>query len=541
MRSTFIRSTFAFKPTIVLVALVMVACGTSSSSGGSASGNFSKSSTLSIRVDGDWATFNPSETLGNLPDTQIDPALYDRLVFIGADGKAQKNLASSWEVSPTRLTFTLNKSITCADGTPLTASAVANHFKRLLGITDPKTKSAFALGEFGPGPFTVSADDAKGTFTLNLGTPFSEALDGFAFGSDGYIVCPKATADPTLLNNQADGTGPYTIASQDRGSGTLTLKLRSDWNWGPGGRTSEGLPGTLVFKVIANETTAANALLTGQVDIARITTGADIKRLLGDKSLGVKVRTPLYTNPMWLNINPGHPTADVAVREALVTAVSGSDYNQATYGGFGTPVTSLFSSNAPCYEPKTATILPKTNVDNAKQVLRKAGYSTDSSGQFLGKDGKPLTVEVVGDTGQRTGVEYFTSQFNSVGIKVNPVVVEHVVYSANYLAKGIWDVIVPGIASDTLGGYMLFYFGKPPPEGGRNYSWMTDPTFQAAVQQALAASGAQACSDWKQVQLDWMKNYYGRPLSAANFYFFYRNPKWSFDAIEANMWPATLR
>ena len=33
----------------------------------------------------------------------------------------------------------------------------------------------------------------------------------------------------------------------------------------------------------------------------------------------------------------------------------------------------------------------------------------------------------------------------------------------------------------------------------------------------------------------------GRPLSAANFYFFYRNPKWSFDATEARLEPATLK
>jgi peptide/nickel transport system substrate-binding protein len=543
-----VRSASAFRLPLALVMALAVACSTAgpasqspgTSAAGSAAANFDASSTLTIRVNGDFATFEPSEKIGNLPDSQIHPSLYDRLVFVGSDGKTQPYLASSWDVTPTTLKFNIQKGITCSDGTALTPSAIAKHFDRVLGISDPKTKTPFVAGEFGNGPFTVSADDAAGTFTLNLGSPFSEAVNGLAFGTDGEIVCPKGTADPTILQTKPDGSGPYTLVSADHTTG-VTVKLRSDWKWGPGGRTSAGLPGTIVFKIIANDTTAANALVTGELDIARILSGNDVTRLLADKSLGVSVKTPFYTNPMWLNINAGHPTSDKAVRQALVTAVSSEDYNQATYGGYGTAVTSWFSKDAPCYEPKTADILPKTSIPDAKQVLINAGYQTNSAGKFMGKDGKPLTVQVVGDTAQAPGVEYFLSQFNSLGLTVTPIVVDHVTYSAEYLAKGNWDVIVPGIASDTLGSYALFYFGKNPTQGGRNYSYMTDETFQNEVQQALTSSGDTACNLWKKVQTDWISNYYGRPLSAANFYFFYKNPKWTFASTEANLFPATLK
>ena len=503
--------------------------------------NFDGSTTLTIRLNGSWSTFEPSPRIGNLPSSWITRALYDRLVLPDADGKILPYMATSWEASSTRVKFTLRDGITCADGTPLTATAIAKHFEQKLGIKDPNAKSPFAAAEFGVGPYTVSADDATRTFTLTLGTPFGGALDGFASGGDGMIVCPKGVENPALLETQPFGSGPYTVESADPTT-AITLKLRADWKWGPDGRTSAGLPGKIVYKIIANETTATNALLTGELDIARITNGPDIKRLLDNQSVGRQIKAPLYHNPMWLNMNAGHPTADIAVREALVTAISSEEFNLAAYAGLGTPVTSLFSSNAPCYESKTAGILPKKDIDRAKQVLRTAGYPTDASGKFMKKDGSgPLTIQVVGSTAQGSGPEYFQAQLTSLGVKVNFIVVEHTVYSSDYLAKGNWDVIVPGIAADVLSSYMAFYYGNPPVQGGRNYSWNSDTAFGAKIQKALQQSGDEACATWKEVQMDWVRNFYGRPLSSANFYWFFRDPKWSFISYASALEPSTLK
>jgi peptide/nickel transport system substrate-binding protein len=167
--------------------------------------NFTESSTLTVRIEGPWATFDPA-ALGNLPSSQIVPALYDRLIAMGPDGKLVPYLASSWEASSSILKFTLRKGVTCSDETPLTASAVAQSFDRLLGITDPKTRPASVPGLFGPGPFTVNADDAAGIFTLNLGTPFSEALTGLAIGTGTYVVCPKGLM-AGALDDAAYGSG----------------------------------------------------------------------------------------------------------------------------------------------------------------------------------------------------------------------------------------------------------------------------------------------------------------------------------------------
>lgn len=526
---------------IAVVGVLAIACGTAGpgpapQAPGAASpaapvANFNASSTLTIRIDGPWASFDPSPRVGvagNLPSGQLSAGLYDRLVELGPDGKFVPYLATAWEQTPTSVKFTLRKDVTCSDGTPLTASAVAKSFDFRLGISDAKTRSASVPGTFGPGPFTVSADDAAGTFTLTLRTPF-DVMTSFALGTEAFVICPKGVASLTALDNEAFGTGPYRLESQDRPN-SLTLKLRPEWKWGPGGRTAEGLPGTLVYRAVANETTAANLLLTGGLDIARIQ-GVDVKRLIADPSLGKLQKQGLYTNPLWLQANPGRGTADIKVREAIFHAISADDYNQAAYGGLGEVTTSIFAKNAPCYEPATAQLIPPTDINKAKQVLLSAGY-TESGGKIM-KDGKPVTLQVVGSNAQGSGPEYVATQLTKVGFTVDFVLQEHTVYSAQHLQPGRFDVIVPGIASDIIGSYIGSYRGDFPPTG-RNFSRLNDPAIHRLIDKALTSTGAEACSTWKEVQVAMLKGFYSRPLSAQTFYFFSKNPKWVFSAANTS-------
>ena len=523
--------------TLSAVSLLLAACaqGSAPTSGGE-SASFGPGSTLTIRTDGPWDTFDPS--IGaNLPTGQLAAPLYDRLVWEGADHKVVPYLATSWQQSPTSLKFNLRRGVTCSDGTPLTPTVIAQSFDKLLGISNPKTRSTSIVGEFGPGPFSVSADDSAGTFTINLGTPFGQALDSLgSVGTDAVVICPKGLA-AGASRDAAYGSGPYTLASQDRATGA-TFKLRSDWSWGPNGKTARGLPGTLVYKIVTNETTAANLLLTSGLDIARIQ-GADVKRLLADKTVGSNKTSSFYTNPLWLNPEPGHVTADKAVREAIFYAVSADAWNQAAYGGFGTVTTSLWATTAPCFAPQSAQYVPKTvDLAKAKSILLADGYAADSSGK-LSKNGQPLTITLIGATEQAAGPEYIDTQLVQLGMTVNFVNTDHVTYSSSWLQPGKFDVLVPGIASDLVGAYILFYSGSDPP-AGRNFSRVHDPEIDSLVQKAEQEVGSQACADWANVQIDILKNYYDRPLVAQSFYWFSRNPKWKFFASTSVLMPWTL-
>src|SRR5262245_56317190 len=114
-------------PAFIGLTLVLASCvsAPASPSGGGASSsaktNFGPSSTLSIQIDGPWATFDPIAPGGNLGSTQLYAALYDRLVALTPEKQIVPYIASSWEQTGNTLKFTLKKNVTCSDGTPLTA------------------------------------------------------------------------------------------------------------------------------------------------------------------------------------------------------------------------------------------------------------------------------------------------------------------------------------------------------------------------------------------------------------------------------------
>src|SRR3954453_13975122 len=103
--------------------------------GGSSGGNNSKESkadvvkdaSITMALAADPGTLDPTKTLLGAAQ-QINRFTYDALVNTDRDGKIVSGLAEKWTVSPTTLTFTIRKGVTCADGTPFGASNVKDNF-----------------------------------------------------------------------------------------------------------------------------------------------------------------------------------------------------------------------------------------------------------------------------------------------------------------------------------------------------------------------------------------------------------------------------
>ena len=77
---------------------------------------------------------------------RVNSFAYETLVYLGQDGEVTPGLAESWEDSPTSVTYTLKDGVTCADGTPLTATTVADNFSF---VADPANQSPL-LGLYVP-------------------------------------------------------------------------------------------------------------------------------------------------------------------------------------------------------------------------------------------------------------------------------------------------------------------------------------------------------------------------------------------------------
>lgn len=539
------RSTLA---SLLLMALLVASCGApQATTGAVTSPNAAATSlaniaggTVTIRINGDWGNpIDGGQTVTTANGMMIAWTMYSTLLYLDpTNGKAAPYLAASWRQTPTSVTFKLRDDVTCADGTKVTATVVYNSFARLIS---PELKSTWPATTFGPGPYTIAKDDAAGTFTFSVTKPNARLLPGFA-SPIGGIICPKGLQAGTDFTKESYGSGPFIFKSGVQGSEYLVTK-RDGWTAGPNGwKTSDpGFPDTLVIKPIASDTTAANLLLTGGVDITLVS-GPDVQRLATDPRLEHKVSPRGAPYILALNEAPERATSSEVVRKAVATALDPKAWTVAA-GEPDAPVSTNIQATPGgyCYTDLSA-IMPKPSVPNARAILLQGGYTAGADGK-LQKDGKPLKLRVVGTSFTGSGVEYIADTLNQVGITVDLVNTDYNTFAQNY-GRTDYDVIIglhggdTGLPSNTA----QFMIGPTPEKGGSNRIRRNDPQLTALVDKAYGASTeAEACVAWKEFNTYVIQNSIALPWAAAVTHWFSRKGEFSYVPNGPTVIPFSVR
>ena len=184
-----------------------------------------------------------------------------------------------------------------------------------------------------------------------------------------HMVCAKGLANRNSLLNGADGSGPYKLVNVSPGS-KYTFALRKGYKWGPNGSTSKGMPAKVVLQVVTNETTAANELLTGEVNIATVV-GPDRTRLVQAKLF--KRVVAAQPGEIWFNEKKGHPTSNVTVRKGIIKALQTGQLGKVFTSGDGVAMKQLtLPSFTPCSGNSVTGNVPKHNVAAAQKALSGA-------------------------------------------------------------------------------------------------------------------------------------------------------------------------
>lgn len=522
---------------LVMVALAgsLSACG---SGGQSSSQRVVSGGTVVVRVGGDWGNaIDGGQTVTSAIGGMLAEAMYDRLVeFNYKTGAVIPYLASSWNVAPTSVTFRLASGAACSDGTPVTPTAVYNSFARLIS---PATSSRWVQTIFGLGPYSISKDDAAGAFTFSTEKPFNTLLQAFAQPWTG-IICPEGLRPGANFDTHSYGSGPFVLQSGTHGADYIVAK-RAGWKWGPEGSSSSkpGFPDAIDFKSVSNETTAANLLLTGGLDVATVG-GPDQTRLSSNSALEL-TKNPSYA-PYTLQINEAalRPGADIVVRQAMLTAVDAKGWNKAAFSGSGVLSTN-FQANPGglCYSDLSA-IMPKSSASAAKQILLKAGYTIGSDGK-LQKDGKDLTITLVGSTATAGGPEYMANQLEQAGFHVVLNVSDPIGFSQNFSSTK-YDILVGQFATTlpvppTTANFMV---GKSPPAGNNRIN-RADPELDTLVANTVSAPpGPQACAAWKAFNTYVIKNSIALPWVAPVTNWYARKGTFSYSPNGPTLDPVTI-
>jgi peptide/nickel transport system substrate-binding protein len=458
-----------------------------------------------MRVLSDWKELSPATGDQQVPGGVIQMAVYDRLVAVNAKGAIVPYLAKSWTVKPGSVTFDLRTDATCSDGTPVTAQVVADSLKYSFNGTPGSIITKF---RFAPGPFIVTVVDATHV-NVNVTQPLTDLLYPFA-AFQASIICPAGLVKNTTPGTRLYGSGPYTLESETPGE-SVVLKRRPEWKWGPEGSSSD-LPNELVVKVIVSETTAANLLQTGGLDVAQVY-GADVSRLQADKSLSVQTTYASVGGEVAVfNLQAGRSTADRAVREALATAIDPQQWSKAANDGRARIATAgILDINSICYDASMASALPTPNVEKAKGILLAAGFVAGGDGK-LAKGGKPLTIEVVTNPTQLAGPEYLLETFLKLGVSATIVSPD-----GNRIVNGAYDVYVYTLQNPTPDPLLVIHLLIGPGSNGRN----RNPVAEKAVQEAREAPAqSEACRLVNVAQRTVLQNYEFRPMNFPEAYWF---------------------
>lgn len=476
-------------PLIALLGATALALTSCAGGGATAAGSDTalvNGKTFTYAIATDPGSLDPFVTVLSVA-RNIDRFLYSRLVEVKDDGTVTSGLAEKWTADTTTATFTLRDKLTCEDGTPLTATVVAANIAH---VVDPATASPLVGLQVQPGT-TAVGDDATRTVTVTSGRPDAFLLDNVGSIS---IVCGTVLKDPKALAAGKGATGMFAM-TQVTPNSQYELTRRKDFTWGPGdwNANQKGLPDKAVFRVIPNQTTATNLLLSGEVNAANIT-GPDQKRLQDAKLFSAALVTP--AGQLVYNQNSGRPTADPAVRKALTQSVDLAQARQVLGGVQPTGLVTVAPN--PCRADTVKGNVPGFDTKAAGAALDAAGWKLGSDG-VRAKDGKPLTLKMIystqlGDTGT-AAAELLQSMWKKAGATVSVTAVDGPTLSETLFSTGDWDISGASLTVGLPSELVPFYSGPASPNG-TNFASVDNADYKASVTAASTKAGTEGCDDW---------------------------------------------
>lgn len=439
------------------VGAVLAFTGCSSSSTG-ASGPSTTSVAIGSNADPAAFGYDPASLSGGGVAT-FWQALYSSLVTTTADGSVKPGLATSYKFSENKsvLTLKLRSGVTFADGSTLTAKLVKANLDRR------SNPALGAYGMFGKGSAAeikdVAAPDPS-TVMITFAHPTASALTMLA-DSAGRIVGQKGIDDPKSLATAPDGSGPYTLSASGTTQGNTYTLQKNTRSWDASSYPYEAV----VYKIYQDTQTEANALASGQVQVAQLD-GATSQIATSSGKKVTAVAGNVYALPVFDTTGKtSKPFANVKVRQALSMAIDRDSIAKLHPGA--TPTASFFPKGTAGNDSSLDDAYAY-NPTKAKQLMAEAGYP----------NGFAFKIVTIGPT-LDADLQALQSDWKGIGVSLT---IQH----ATSYAQGLQA------QTTTPLGYNSFAIGKDPL--GFTLGFVLGGTFNPqqntnrAIQSALSAA-----------------------------------------------------
>lgn len=458
-----IRGVLRAGAVVVTAALAtsLAACGAAAD--GASGGAGSDSVTLALNADAAPTGYDP--LLYSQGQSFFFSSLYDSLFVTDKDGQAQPSLVSSFTTSPDKLQLTLKlrDGVTFTDGSKLDANLVKQNLDRR------SDKALVSYGVFAPGGSAeikdVAAPDPQ-TVVITWAKPQATGENQLT-DEAGMIVGSKGISDPDSLKTTPDGSGPFTLdAGKTTKPSTYTLD-KNDKAWNAKSYAFD----TIVYKVITDRQALANAVVSGQADVAGQLDETTVD-LVQSRQKVVKDGGTIVGFPVFDKLGKTNPAfAKPEVRLALSYAIDRATIVKDLHPG-AKATAQLFPAEAAGFDPSLNDTYAYDPA-KAKQLLADAGYPNGFSFDL---------VVLPAPTDDAIAIQ---KQWKAIGVTVN------------FQTATSTDALFAAINTTPL-GFGPFGVGNQPAGfvagvlygGFMNAQHATDPNIESALGAALGGTGS---------------------------------------------------
>lgn len=323
-----------------------------------------------VRSNGDPSSFNPVMRSDDNA-WPINQNIFNRLVKLNANDSYVADLAESWEYSDDnmQLTFHLHEGVTWHDGEPFSSEDVKWTYDTIIEESWAKSDT-FDTVE------SIDTPD-ENTVVFNMKQPDASFISKVAWYAT--FILPKHLYEGTDYatnphNQDPIGTGPFKFEDYQTGV-AVTLTKNEDY--------FKEIPeiDTLIFSIIPEDSTAYQALLSGEIDYMSALPSAEANSL--DDNEDFEIVQQLGINRTYLTYNlEVEELQDIEVRKAMSLAINRQGIWDRVANGTGQVADTFIS---PVFEEYVNEdyLLPEPNTEEAIKTLEDAGYERNENGYFF--------------------------------------------------------------------------------------------------------------------------------------------------------------
>ena len=454
-----------------LIALLSLALAAMLALGGIA--NAAEGKTFRIAMASDPESLDPHMQLSG-PILAYSHWVFDPLVRWTPDMKFEPRLAEKWEqINPTTMRFHLRKGVKFHSGNPFTAKDVAWTLDRLkkspdfkglfIKFAEPKVIDDNTIDIITTEPYGLVMNLA--TYIFPMDSKFYTGTDAKGQPKDAIVKSGYSFA-----NDNASGTGPYSVAEREQGV-KLILKANKGY-WGKRGNVD-----TIELTPIKNEATRVAAILKGDVDFISPVPVQDYDQLSKNADVELITMPSARIITIQLNQKKFPQFADKRVREAIIAATDTAGIVAKVMKGYTTTTQQQAPKGFAGY---IADLKPRYNLDNAKKLMKDAGFEKGFEVSMIAPNNRYVNDEKI--------AQAFVSMMARINIKVNLKTMPKAQYWDQFDAQ-VADIQMIGWHPDTedtanYSEYLLMTPNKDTGMGQYNSGNYANPKFDALIDAA---------------------------------------------------------